>query len=61
MRSGGNSRTGYRDRYDAALKARTKVKDWAFVALAIAERMKVFVRMLVGRAMHVAIVKGLNK
>jgi hypothetical protein len=38
-----------------------KVKERAVAALAVAKIMKVFVRTLVGRAMHVAIVNGLNK
>jgi hypothetical protein len=37
------------------------VKERALAAFAMAERIKVFVRILVGRAMQVAIVKGLKR
>lgn len=60
-RSGGRSKAGYSERYDARPNASIALMGFSDTALAMARRMAQLVKTLVGRPMQVAIVKGLNK
>ncbi len=60
-RSGGRSKAGYSERYDASPNASIALRGFPDTALAMARRTAQLVKTLVGRPMQVAIVKGLNR
>jgi hypothetical protein len=59
--SGGSSNTGYMERYEAKDKATTALKGDPAMTLDIAWRIAQLVKTLVGRPIHVAMVKGLKR
>lgn len=59
--SGGRSRIGYIERYEAKARATIVLKERPATALDMPWRMAQVVKTLVGRPIQVAIVKGLNR